>query len=153
MADIASSGTANSFIRARHITKTSHAHQVKAASLFTLLQQAYNGDDAIKPDSPPLEEWCTRQAKDCVHFDYWLKSLSLELLLLRYIRSLRVGNFKLYVESLTQIMPWMFALDQAHYSRWLSVHIRDMTTLAAKTSRCPSRILVCDAQNQQQILP
>ena len=49
MADIASSGTANSFIRARHITKTSHAHQVKAASLFTLLQQAYNGDDAIKP--------------------------------------------------------------------------------------------------------
>ena len=86
MADIASSGTANSFIRARHITKTSHAHQVKAASLFTLLQQAYNGDDAIKPDSPPLEEWCTRRAKDCVHFDYWIKSLSLELLLLRYIR-------------------------------------------------------------------
>ncbi len=29
-------------------------------------------------------------------------------------------------------MPWMSALDHTHYSRWLSVHIRDMTTLAEK---------------------
>ena len=29
-------------------------------------------------------------------------------------------------------MPWMFALDHTHYSRWLSVHIRDMTTLAER---------------------
>ena len=49
--------------------------------------------------------------------------------MLRYIRSLREGNFQLYVECLTQIMPWMFALDHMHYSRWLPVHIRDMTTL------------------------
>ena len=137
-ADIASSGTANSFIHASHVTKTRHAHQVTAASLFTLLQQAYidectlDDTDAIQPDSPPFEERCVQRAKACVHFDFWLKTLSLELLLLRYIRSLREGNFKLYVESLTQIMPWMFALDHTHYSRWLSVHIRDMTTLAVK---------------------
>jgi len=67
-----------------------------------------------------------------VQFDYWLNTLSLELLLLRYIRSLREGNFALYVESLTQIMPWMFALDHTHYSRWLSIHIRHMMTLADK---------------------
>ena len=36
------------------------------------------------------------------------------------------------MESLTQIMPWMFALDHTHYSRWLSVHIRDMTNLIDK---------------------
>ena len=29
-------------------------------------------------------------------------------------------------------MPWMFVLDHTHYSRWLSVHIRDMTTLAER---------------------
>ena len=29
-------------------------------------------------------------------------------------------------------MPWMFALDHTHYSRWLPVHIRDMTTLTEK---------------------
>ena len=43
-ADIASSGTANSIIHASHITKTRHAHQVTAASLYTLLQQAYSED-------------------------------------------------------------------------------------------------------------
>jgi len=58
--------------------------------------------------------------------------LSLNLLLLRYIRSVREGNFQLYVESLTLIMPWMFALDYTNYSRWLPVHIRDMKTLALK---------------------
>ena len=79
-----------------------------------------------------FEEWCIQRAKTTVHFDYWLKTLSLELLMLRYIRSLREGNFQLYVESLTQIMPWMFSLDHTHYSRWLSVHIRDMITLAKK---------------------
>ena len=86
----------------------------------------------MQPDSPSFQEWCTQRATSSVHFDYWLKTLSLELLLLRYVRSLREANFQLYVESLTQLMPWMFALDHTHYSRWLSVHIRDISTLADK---------------------
>ena len=37
------------------------------------------------------------------------------------------------MESMTQIMPWMFVLlDHTHYSKWLSVHIRYITTLAKK---------------------
>lgn len=54
--DIASSGTVNSFIHASHVTKTRHAHQVTAASLYTLLRQAYSEActsqvaKAIKPD-------------------------------------------------------------------------------------------------------
>ena len=56
--------------------------------------------------------------------------LSLEIMLLMYVRSLREGNFDLYVQSLAHIVPWMFALDHTHYSRWLSVHIRDLTSLS-----------------------
>ena len=80
-ADIASSGTANSFIHASHIAKTRHAHQVTAASLYILLQQAYSEDctsddtDAMQPDGPTFEEWCIQRAKASVHFDYWLKTL------------------------------------------------------------------------------
>ena len=51
-------------------------------------------------------------------------------MLLVCVRSLREGNFDLYVQPLAQIVPWMFALDHTHYSRWLSVHIRDMTSLS-----------------------
>ena len=110
-ADIATSGTANSFIQATHVTKTRHAHQVTAASLYTLLQKAYfedrasDEDDASTSDNTCFEEWCIQRAKESVHFDFWYKTLQLELLVLRYIRSIREGNFQLYLESLTQIMP------------------------------------------------
>jgi len=52
--------------------------------------------------------------------------------MLLYVRSLREANFELYLESLTKIVPWMFALNHTHYSRWLPVHIRDMTLLSEK---------------------
>ena len=33
------------------------------------------------------------------------------------------------MESLNQLAPWFFALDHTNYSRWLPVHVRDMTGL------------------------
>ena len=30
------------------------------------------------------------------------------------------------------MMPWVFALDRTHYSRWLSVHLKDMLELKDK---------------------
>ena len=110
-------GTADSFIRARHVTKTRHAHQVTASTLHALLKQAYSKDytpddgNTTQPDDEVFEEWCTQRATASVYFDYWLKTLLLEVLLLVYIRSLRERKFELYVQSLTQIIPWMFALD------------------------------------------
>ena len=79
-----------------------------------------------------LEQWCLAQAQQSLMFNYWLNSLSLEILLLLYIRSIREGNFQLYIESLSKITPWMFALDHVHYSRWLPIHIRDMMSLTNK---------------------
>ena len=72
------------------------------------------------------------QTNKCVYFDYWMKTLSLELLLLVYIRSIPEGNFDMYVESLAETVTWFFALDHTHYSRWLFVHIRDMIMLSEK---------------------
>ncbi len=65
-----------------------------------------------------------------MHFQYWLKTLELVMLMLLYVWSLREVNFKLYLESLTKIVPWMFVLDHKHYSWWLPVHIQDMTLLS-----------------------
>jgi hypothetical protein len=130
-ANIASSGTADSFICASHVTKTRHAHQVTVASLHTLLSEAYTkkcGEEA----TTSFDEWCTDRAAQSVHFDYWFKVMSLEIMLLLYVRSIREGDFDLYVQSLAQLMPWFFALDHIHYSRWLSVHIRDMMILSEK---------------------
>lgn len=64
-ANIASSGTADSFIKASHVTKTRHAHQVTAASLHTLLHRAYaqyesevSASDAEANDVMLFEQWC-----------------------------------------------------------------------------------------------
>ena len=56
----------------------------------------------------------------------------MEILLLLYIRSIHERNFQLYIESLSKIIPWLFALDHVHYSRWLPIHIRDMMSLTNK---------------------
>jgi len=52
--------------------------------------------------------------------------LELELLVLTFVRSLRLGNFSLYTDSLQKVVGWFFVCDQTNYARWLSVHIRDM---------------------------
>ena len=83
-------------------------------------------------ESVPFEEWCVQRASQIARFDYWLRTLSLEILLLLFVRSIREGDFQLYIESLTKLMPWMFALDHTHYARWLTVHMRDMMTLPSK---------------------
>jgi len=131
-ANIAASGTADSFIRASHVTKTRHAHQVTAACLYTLLHQAYDQHKISEATALCFDDWCLQRVEESVHFDFWLKTLSLEVLMLLYVRSLREGNFQLYVQTLAQLLPWMFAMDHTHYSRWLSVHVRDMMALSEK---------------------
>ena len=49
--------------------------------------------------------------------------------MLQFIRSIRERNFPMYVQSLLQIVSWLFALDHINYARWLPVHISDMFNL------------------------
>ena len=131
-ANVASAGTADSFLKATHITKTRHAHEVTASSLYILLKKAYTQHtESLEPGNQvdPLDNWCTRQCKTIQQFMYWYSVLQLELLVLTYIRSLRTSDFSLYVDSLTKLAPWMFCMDHTNYARWLPVHIRDMANL------------------------
>ena len=114
------------------MTKTRHAHQVTAACIHALLKLAYDEYMSESGINLPLDQWCLSQAQQSLMFSYWFKTLSLEILLLLYVRSIQEGNFQLYIESLAKISPWMFALDHIHYSRWLPVHIRDMMALSEK---------------------
>ena len=46
------------------------------------------------------------------------------------MRSIRTSDFQLYVQSLTKLVSWFFSLDHFNYSRWISVHLRDMMLLS-----------------------
>jgi hypothetical protein len=132
-ADITTSGRSDAMLSGSHVTRTRYAHQVTAASLCILQHRAYqqyilrvvpNGQTHLS-----FDEWCTLQCTEQPQFKYWTTTMQLEMMLLQFVRSIRERNFRMYVQCLLQIVPWLFALDHTNYVRWLPVHISDMVNL------------------------
>ena len=73
-----------------------------------------------------------RVVKEIPAVSYWSRVLDLEIFCFQFVRAFRKADFSLYVQALTQIVPWMFAMNLPIYSRWLSVHIHNMTELPVK---------------------
>ena len=132
-AEIASSGSADSFLSATNVTKTRQAHQVTASSLFKLLKKGYSAYLVEQEDSDEktvtFEEWCGFRSKESPLFQFWFLILNMELTILTLIRAFREGNFALYRESLAELIPYFFANNNVNYARWLPVHLRDMMSL------------------------
>ena len=111
-----------------HVTRTRWAHRVTAASLSVLNRadyQQYLDMHAM----PTFREWYQTKSELHPQFLYWSMTISLELLVMQFVRLLREGNFQLYVETLRKLAPWFFAKDRTHYSRWPPVHVRDLIRL------------------------
>lgn len=134
-AEIATPGTADSFISASHVKKTCLAHQVTACSLYQLRKAAYMAyiQEAEEESELSCESWIRKRESECPQFYFWNLVLQLELLVFTFIRSYRESNFKLYTDVLQELIPLFFALDHVHYARWLSIHLRDMEALQNDT--------------------
>ena len=122
---LGSPGVVESFLSLSHVKRTRYAYEVTACTLYSLLRQAYQESDC---DSS-FDDFCDEQVKRHPQFGYWLIIIRLEVLLLSFVRSLRQGNFELYIESPKKLDPWMFALDHINYARWLPINLRDMLLL------------------------
>lgn len=84
---VASSGTADAFLKASHVTKTRRTHQVTAYALYKLLKCAYNAYIAECGDNPLLLfEWCDKLSKERPHFHFWYITLQLEMTSLLFVR-------------------------------------------------------------------
>ena len=128
-AGITTPGRAEAILSGSNVTRSRYAHQVTAASLKILRDHAYQNYQENEPSALSFDEWCEKQCQEQPQFKYWTIALYLELLVLQFVRSIRERNFKLYNQSLSQIIPWLFALDHINYARWLPVHIADMLNL------------------------
>ena len=125
---LGSPGVVKSFLSSSHLKCTRYAHEVTACTLCSLLRQVYQESDC---DSS-FDDFCDEQVKRHTQFRYWLIIMRLEAILLSFVRSLRQGNFELYIESLKKLAPWTFALDHINYAHWLPIHLRDMLLLKHK---------------------
>ncbi|KAI8487002.1 hypothetical protein Bbelb_352620 [Branchiostoma belcheri] len=61
---------------------------------------------------------------------YWATVQFLELVIMILVRYIREGHFDMYFDALTELPPWLFALDHTKYARWLPIHLRDMMKLS-----------------------
>jgi len=108
-ADIATSGTAESFLSCSNTKKTRQAHQVTVCVLFDLLMSAFeschneNADESIDFDT--FLAWCSEQKIKKPHFEFWYSMMNFEILVLSFIRSLRESDFELYKETLSSLIP------------------------------------------------
>ena len=98
-----------------------------AASLYQLLNEAnesYNVDDSSQKSS--FHEFKQQKMEEQPQFRFWIQVLELELDVLQYVRSIREGNFELYIQMLVKLGPWFFSMGHTHNARWVPVQIWDM---------------------------
>ncbi|KAJ8872245.1 hypothetical protein PR048_025847 [Dryococelus australis] len=106
-AEVATGGTAYSFLKVAHITGTRSAHQMKRHNLR-------NGVVAEKMHP---------------QFKYWSTVFEMELIILVLVRSFRLTSFQMYLNALHELAPWFHVLDHINYARCISVHLTDMANL------------------------
>lgn len=129
---VASSGTADSFLRVTHVKRTERAHQITALALFCLLTETYQNYCIENTPSPPLsfQDWCEERRSVSPQFQYWEMILNTQLQFLSWDRSVHEGNFDLYISSLWNLQ-WLFhSLDHINYIRAVAIHLRDMMSLS-----------------------
>ena len=126
-AGIATSGVAKSFLKVSHLMRTRNAHQVTLAALFVLKATAWK--ESSQDLSLSFAEWTEQLQKKSSTFFFWDLIFELQRKVLLFIRAHREKKFRLYIQTVKEFMPFFFALDHVNYSRWLSVHVRDLCSL------------------------
>ena len=86
-----------------------------------------NGDELLS-----FKTWCIQQSSKVPQFKYWQTVYDMDMLLLRFVCTIRTEDLILYEKSLDEIADWVFILDHYNYARWLPVHVRDMTNVRVK---------------------
>ena len=69
-AEVASSGTAESYLSASSVTRTRQAHQITACSLYKLMKKAYHDyrSEESSISDITIEDWCKQRKKESPHF-------------------------------------------------------------------------------------
>ena len=126
--EVASSGFAESFLKASHLTHTRHAHQVTHLAIQNLQREAFLLSKRTNTKESS-KTWKNEMQCKSPTIAYWNLTMRYQILILLFVRAHRERNFSLYVEVLEELVPLFFALDHINYTRWVPVHIRDMRSL------------------------
>ena len=82
-------------VNEHHIKRTRYAHQVSLVSLYMLKQNAYvEYCNSVMGPHESYSMW-NQRSQTVPHFKFWSMIIELELLMTRFVQSLREGGFPL----------------------------------------------------------
>ena len=93
-AEVASSGTAESFLKVSHLTWTRHAYQLTLLTIQKLQQESFMQFEGYTS----ADNWRKKILKRSPTLKFWDLIMRYENLILIFIKALRERNFSLYVE-------------------------------------------------------
>ena len=110
-------------LSATHVKKTRYVHQVNVAALHSVKREFW----WFRTQRFWEMAWYTQ--KKSPRFEFWYTLLGLECLILMLVRSLRSGNFAMFVEVLDKFLSWTFPLNHTHYARPFPGYIQTLRKL------------------------
>ena len=112
-------------VDATHIKRARYCLQVSLCVIYKLLKEAH-----IKSASNlSILDWLADASKNSEMCFYWKIIFEVQLGILIFVRSIREGNFKLYLAALYSFLKWYFAFDKYNYARWATIYWSDMASL------------------------
>ena len=111
----------DSLVSVNHIKKARYCTQIAACFMFSLLTSAHK--ESV--DKSTVLQWLKNQSEESEMCHYWYIIIDLMLNFLIFVRSIRKGNFSLYVSFLKQVVKWYYACDHYRYVCWVTVHLYD----------------------------
>ena len=113
----------DSLVSVNHTKRASYCIQVAAFVMFSLLISAHKKSG----DKGSVQQWLKNQIEESEMCHYWYVIIDLMLNLLIFARSIRGGNFSLYVSSLNGILPVIITImltgSQSTYMIWLTYQL------------------------------
>ena len=122
---IDTAGLQTATVDVNHIHKSRYSVQLSVVLKYTCLKKAHRASNSVLP----LFSWAEERSSSSPMFKYWMLIMKFQIKYLVFIRSMREGNFKLFVKILISLVKWFFIFDHYHYSKWLSVHTQDLLSL------------------------
>ena len=133
LADVFTSGVASSLLNGKHVKRTRYAYHLTLARLHILECQAYAEYKELLslydvPES--FDAWEKRQCKRSRTFCFWITVKHFLILVSRFVRGQRQGDWDLTLKACWSLASWYFGCSKWNYSRWNLVFVRNMVRLS-----------------------
>ena len=104
---IDAAGLQTGTVEVKHIHKASYSVQLSVVSIYTCLKKAHKASNSVLS----LFSWSEERSSSSRMFKYMMLIMKLQINYLVFIRSMREGNFKLFIKILISLVIWFFIFN------------------------------------------